>query len=60
MPRQLGNMKKMRASEGDTKCGDRGNRNNITCKEVRAGIMTELVDRSYAVKVDKTETKNAI
>ena len=45
------NMKKMRAHEGDTKCGDRGNRNNITGKELRAGIMTELVDRGYAENV---------
>ena len=45
------NMKKMRASEGDTKCGHCGNRNNITGKELRAGIMTELVDRSNAEEV---------
>ena len=45
------NMKKMRGSEGDTKCGDRGNRNNIMGKELRADLMTELVDRSYAGEV---------
>ena len=41
----------MKASEDETKCEDRGNRNNITVKELRTGIMTELVDRSYAEKV---------
>ena len=45
------NMKKMRASEKDTKSGDHGNRNNIMGKELRAGIITELVDRSNAEKV---------
>ena len=45
------NMKTMKASEDETKCEDRGNRNNITVKELRTGIMTELVDRSYAEKV---------
>ena len=50
-PDSMETMKKMRASEDDTKCGDRGNRNNITGKELRAGIMTELVDRSYGEKV---------